>query len=101
MTNYPMILPEPRLPKHVPDKVRWLAGEGAGSWFLIENNLEKHYKITRYSPEGKIECEGIFYSIFRNVDLERDFKISYPSHCATVTLVQDKRTITLKRLKTD
>ncbi len=101
MTNSPMILPEPRLPKHVPDKVKWLAGEGAGSWFLIENDNENHYKITRYSPEGKIECEGLFYSKSRNLDLDRGFKISYPSHCATVTLVQDKWIITLKRINTD
>jgi len=98
MIKLPTILPKPKLPKHLPDSIKWLAGEGAGSWFLIEMENDTLYNISRFSPEGKIECTGIFYSEFSAFNLEKDFNISYPSHCATVSLIQEKRIITLKRL---
>ncbi len=98
MINFPEILPAPKLPKHLSTKVIWLAGEGAGSWFLIETRKDKNYTVTRYSPEGKIECEGLFCLVKGNLDLIKDFKISYPSHCAMVTLLQDELIVTLKRI---
>jgi hypothetical protein len=84
-------LPEPIRPESLPKKAQWLAGEGAGSWFLIEDILEKSiFKVTRYSPEGKIECEGNFEIADSNdnLDLSKPYQFIHLSHCAFVHIKQ-------------
>ncbi len=95
MIKLPKILPIPALPGNLPPTTKWLAGEGAGSWFVIEMENDIQYRIGRFSPEGHIECEGLFKSISKKIDLKKDYDITYPSHCATVTIIQEKEKITL------
>jgi hypothetical protein len=97
MIKLPKILPEPALPSHLSSKARWLAGEGAGSWFVIEaGENSEQYKITRFSPEGNIECEGVFSSE-KKVNLKKGFEITYPSHCLKVTIIHNKEKVSFNR----
>lgn len=52
-------LPVPERHPKIPENAQWLSGEGAGSWFFfdIEDAL---LKVTRYSPQGVIECTGLY-----------------------------------------
>lgn len=93
----PKILPQPERPSNLSEKAQWLAGEGAGSWFMIEANLNQ-YEVTRYSPKGIEECKGKFTT---NEPFNPDamFSVTYPSHCLLVSVLQDGIKITLKKAK--
>lgn len=89
MIRLPEILPEPGRPPGLPREARWLAGEGAGSWFVISQGQDgSSFEVTRYSPEGIPECKGIFKPEGRIPQLDKPYDITYPSHCRTVTLLQ-------------
>jgi hypothetical protein len=92
MIKLPKILPKPKLPINLSLSAKWLAGEGAGSWFVIEKDKEVNYKITRFSPEGRLECEGLFKTE-KVINLHDDFSITYPSHCSIVTIMQETQKI--------
>jgi len=102
--SYPSIqllkttLQAPDKPSHIPIKSQWLTGEGAGSWFYIEeyNHL---FKIFRYDPEGKMECLNLF-AILSNeaLDLKKPFEFIHLSHCDHVTINQGNRKIQLKKI---
>ena len=96
MTDLPKILPAPSRPDVIPDNSKWLSGEGAGSWFSIKPYENFKYYITRFSPKGKVECEG-FFKTEKAVNLNGDFDIGYPSHCMEITVVQDYESISLVR----
>jgi hypothetical protein len=92
----PQILPQPERPSHLSLDVKWLSGEGAGSWFLVEISVKPaQFKITRFSPDGKEECKGYFRAN-KEMNLKDEFCLSYPSHCATVTVMQNKEKIVFK-----
>jgi len=87
----PKLLKKPNIPENLPKDAKWLAGEGAGSWFVLtakENDL----LIQRFSPKGNFECENIYPKI---IDLNLPFKMDYPSHCSVVTIVQENEKIRL------
>jgi hypothetical protein len=93
MRKLPLILLPPKeLPPNLTREAKWLSGEGAGSWFVLEHADKTAFKISRYSPSGLLECEGLFEpnSTF---DLCLDFSITYPSHCAKVTVIQNEVTV--------
>lgn len=85
------VLPAPIKHTNIPDEALWLAGEGAGSWFYIQTQ-DTNYLIFRYSPDGKIECSGVF-KITDGVGFvaNNSFRITYPSHCNLVTIIQEGR----------
>jgi len=91
-------LSAPAKTESIPENSQWLAGEGAGSWFDIELSFND-YKITRYSPEGRIECSGLF-----NTLSESDFNINAPfefvhlSHCKSVTIRQMDQVLKFYRI---
>ena len=82
-------LPAPARVEHLPLHAQWLAGEGAGSWFSIKKNDEKLFEITRFSPEGKIECTGGFNCLVPNFDILLPYQFTYLSHCKTVNILQN------------
>lgn len=91
----PKTLPAPALPSNLSSNAKWLAGEGAGSWFVIEPTSNAHrYVVKRFSPIGKLECESIFTSN-DEFDLSRAYAISYPAHCLKVTVIQQGKRIVL------
>lgn len=81
-------LPTPVWPDHIPIDAQWLSGEGAGSWFSIEKHSD-NYIISRYSPEGKIECKGNFIKEGNSKFLlSHKYEFTYISHCNMVTIYQ-------------
>lgn len=93
---YHKIVPSPSKPIHLPESIKWLSGEGCGSWFNIESN-GYDFLIARYSPEGKLECSGIFQQVSGEaVDLNIDYEYTYLSHCAEVNIIQNERKIKFK-----
>lgn len=93
MIKLTKILPAPVRPHHLDTSAQWLAGEGAGSWFIISKLKESSlYEISRFSPKGKLECGSVFISD-KMLDLASDYEITYPSHCSTVTVIQNKEVI--------
>lgn len=84
---------QPNRHQNIPENAQWLSGEGAGSWFHIvrEENL---FHIKRLSPDGKIECDELF-EIKSNVqfDAYKPFKITYPSNCELITILQNENKI--------
>lgn len=93
MIKLPDTLEQPDLPFNLPKTAIWLAGEGAGSWFVLVPSKEHcQYKISRYSPKGKLECSGVFYADMV-IQLKKKFEITYPSHCQTITVIQGGKII--------
>lgn len=88
----PKTLPAPALLSQLPSHAKWLAGEGAGSWFVIEKETENHYKIDRFSPNGILECTNNFKPL-DDFDIAADYEIAYPSNCAKVTVLQNDQEI--------
>lgn len=114
-------LPAPPKPSHLPAEAQWLSGEGAGSWFAIEQNNQAYstppnYTISRFNPEGQLECKGHFVTSdvatedlqtkssstgdFAKVDnslhdhlfsLDLPYRFTYLSHCKQVHILQQGR----------
>lgn len=90
------ILPAPVKPEHLSENIQWLSGEGCGSWFLIEHDLQ-NFIITRYNPSGEIECKGIFEQTEGEaIDLTNFYSFTYLSHCSSVKILQKKRILIFK-----
>jgi hypothetical protein len=91
-------LPEPKRPVHLPLTAKWLAGEGAGSWFSIVVANDKKFEITRFSPEGKLECRGRFrISNQQAFRMDQAFRFEHLSHCRKVRIRQDGHIIEFER----
>ncbi len=91
-------LAEPNKPKHIPVQSQWLSGEGAGSFFHIEQH-GNHYLMQRFGPEGEIECSGEFEIIGDTyLDVHTKFTIDYPSHCDILSLHQNGKRLVLQRI---
>lgn len=89
------VLPSPKLPSTLDMSAKWLAGEGAGSWFVVAEDQEEIYRIARYSPKGALECEGHFFCEDDALDINKPYSITYPSHCQTVSLEQKNKIFSL------
>lgn len=88
-------LPQPKKATNIPHDAQWLSGEGAGSWFSIKQS-DLSYDIQRFSPDGKLECEGKFKNTSDTIfDIHTDFEITHLSHCQQVTVIQDQKKIRL------
>ncbi|MBN1987728.1 MAG: hypothetical protein JW761_15555 [Prolixibacteraceae bacterium] len=91
-------LPEPKRPGKVPPAAQWLAGEGAGSWFSIVATNDKKFEMTRFSPEGKLECRGEFIISNQHVfRIDQTFRFEHLSHCRKVRIRQDGQSIEFER----
>lgn len=92
-------LPAPPLPERLPAHAKWLAGEGAGSWFVIAPlpQASEFFSVERTDPTGHVECRGIFLCDATSTafDVSLPFSITYPSHCAMVKVVQAGQVFTL------
>ena len=92
-------LPEPARPSNISGKAKWLSGEGAGSWFIIEEPKEGYdnrYLVKRFDPEGNLECERLFSVINNNtLELNKPYRVEHISHCARVHIRQSGTSIEL------
>jgi len=87
VSKLPKTLPAPALPESLDQGAKWLAGEGAGSWFVIHLIDTLRYQIKRYSPIGTFECGGIYHSNLPLV-FGKEYTVTYPSDCQIVTILQ-------------
>lgn len=78
-------LPAPARHKKIPANAQWLSGEGAGSWFVAEP-VQNQLKVTRYSPQGNVECSGIYKHPKISLDKNHPFSIKHPTDCKTLSL---------------
>jgi len=91
-------LPQPQRNAKIPENAQWLSGEGAGSWFNLKYE-EDSLKVTRYSPSGDIECSGFYRNISSyNIFLTYNFRITYPSNCKSVTLLNGDSKVVFERV---
>lgn len=87
----------PQKAKNIPAGSQWLSGEGAGSWFHLEP-AGQEFKVTRYNPDGRTECSGLFRIANRvNFDMGSPYRFVHLSHCKTITLEQQKNIIKMER----
>lgn len=93
-------LSKPTRVKGIPQNAQWLSGEGAGSWFSILPTVDKKFEITRFSPEGKVECTGVFETNSRQAFYPgQPFRINYLSHCGKVNVIQNNIKFEFKRIQ--
>jgi len=77
---------------NIPGNAQWLSGTvGSGSWFSITDEKNK-YRIKRFSPEGKLECDRIFTVDSSTFDLHIDYKFTFLSHCKECAIIQNEIT---------
>ena len=77
---------------NIPKKAQWLSGTvGSGSWFSIAEEGCK-YRIQRFSPEGKLECDRLFTTDNITFDLHIDYQFTFLSHCKECTIIQNEIT---------
>ncbi len=91
-TKLKTTLPEPVRHSNIPVSAQWLSGEGAGSWFAYKP-FEYDLLVTRYSPEGVIECDGFYKN--RNSEVLNpgmQYQITYPSNCSVISLLGNGKT---------
>ena len=94
-------LREPVRAAEIPQTAQWLAGEGAGSWFYISKLETGEYRIIRFSPDGKPECEGEFIiSNDQLFNIQKPYRFGYLSHCGKVAIIQNNSVIEfIRRIK--
>ena len=93
-------LPEPYKPKYILEFAQWLSGEGSGSWFSIRQNEYEKYFISRFGPNGELECEGEFQiSNNQSFNIRIPFQFEHLSHCRKVSIRQEKRFIEFIRIE--
>lgn len=92
-------LEQPLKNEKIPENAKWLSGEGSGSWFSINKDLE-NFQISRFSPVGELECSGVFkFSGFNTFNINLPFQIDHLSHCQSVVVNQSGKSIIFKRLE--
>ncbi len=92
-------LPAPVRDDKIPENAQWLSGEGAGSWFVWEN-ASAHLKVSRYSPEGNIECTGLYENPNpSNAHPDNSYQIDYPSNCKVVTFIKGVSRLHFERVR--
>jgi hypothetical protein len=96
MKNLSKTLSAPIRPKNISSNAQWLAGEGAGSWFdIIETEQNDIFRVIRFSNIGQVECTNLFSSS-NTFNLNNKFTVTYPSHCAKISIIQNHKTIQLR-----
>lgn len=91
-------LPAPERHPKIPENAQWLSGEGAGSWFSFEAK-ENLLFVTRFAPDGMLECSGYFEFTNKSQHMLKHVKITYPSNCNKVFLRILNATQILNRVK--
>ena len=79
-------------------KIFKLYGEGANTYFVWNPHAElppHHYHIIRMNEEKEIECSHVFEDTQRKLNPDHPFEITYISHCAKITVLQNGEKIEL------
>lgn len=93
-------LKAPAQTNKISKEAQWLAGEGAGSWFIIIPFGIEIFSISRFSHDGKLECKGEFaISNEQPFNINQPYQIDYLSHCRKVNIRQNGNVIEFNRLE--
>jgi hypothetical protein len=88
----------PSKPKNISINSQWLSGEVAGSWFSLAS-FDQEYIISRYSPEGDLECAGKFkLSGSENFNLKEPYSFTHLSHCNQANIIQNHQLFQFNRV---
>ena len=92
------VLEAPEIHAAIPGSAKWLAGEGAGSWYDIKP-VGSFFHCMRFDEKGRIEFSSVF-EIQGNgfIDFQHDYVFGYPSHFQKITLIQKNRIFILKNI---
>ncbi|TVR85633.1 MAG: hypothetical protein EA411_12525 [Saprospirales bacterium] len=83
---------KPKRPPIVPSHAQWLSGEGAGSWYQLDQLTEGLFELHRFDPTGKPEGRAILKSNNEeNPNLNQAWQITHLSNCHRVTITQNDR----------
>ncbi len=93
-------LAEPERPENIPEQAQWLSGEGAGSWYSISKEENEKYFISRFGPNGELECEGEFENMITgSLNINLPYRFEYLSHCRRVKISQGNQVIEFRRIE--
>jgi hypothetical protein len=92
------VLEAPQRYAAIPSSAKWLAGEGAGSWYDIKP-VGSFFHCRRFDEKGRIEFSSVF-EIEGNgfIDFQYDYVFGYPSHFQKITLIQKNKIFILKNI---
>jgi hypothetical protein len=88
-------LPEPLRPSNIPSHARWLSGEGAGSWFILDKFIGD-FLIHRFNPVGEIEFDAVYESSGK-INLNAPYELTYLSHFQKIKILQNGNLIELNQ----
>jgi hypothetical protein len=91
-TIFREVLPPPPRPDALPEDAQWLAGESAGSWFVL-HSIDGRLRVWRYSRVGVLECQSDHP--LGLLPLTATLQVTYPSDCSRVTVRVNGATVTL------
>ncbi|AUC86573.1 hypothetical protein CW731_15350 [Polaribacter sp. ALD11] len=76
----------------------WLGGIGSGAWFKIEDKINiKTYKISRYTPGGKKDFEGLFSINKTDFNFLEEYHFKHPTNCKEVYILQNGKEFLFKK----
>jgi hypothetical protein len=92
------VLEPPKRHQAIPSSAKWMAGEGAGSWYDIRS-VGAFFYCRRFDEHGRIEFSSVF-EIEGNdfILLQYGFSIGYPSHFQRIVLLQNNKNYILKNI---
>lgn len=93
--NPSITLPQPARPNLVPEHAQWLSGEGAGSWFTVDEFFGD-FLVHRFSPSGQVEFGGV-YETETKINLDNPYQVVHLSHFQKVSIQQNGRSIELRQ----
>lgn len=75
---------------NIPDNSKYLSGIGASAFFHIEPTDDKTlFRIRRFNEDGRLDCDQIFRLQGSGFNISSEFEITYVSHCAKCTVIQN------------
>lgn len=95
--NPKITLPQPERPSAIPPHAKWLSGEGAGSWFTVDEYFGR-FLIHRFSSSGHLEFGGVYQLVDEEakLDIEQSFEVVHLSHFQKVRILQNGNVIKLQ-----
>lgn len=90
-------------PKHNDIKsehAQWLGGIAAGAWFeLHPTGSYKEFRYKRISPNGNIDCDGIYKVTSEGFDIDRVYQFIHYSNCQFFHINQNENTFRFEYLE--
>ena len=83
----------------MPSQAQCLNGIGSSAWFLLDVTVAMplhYFKINRYSDDGQLDYEGVYFSTQFKADIP--YKFTYDSHCAFCHVIQENTLLKLEGL---